>query len=174
MHCWRWSTANSSPCASPTRSAISPNGWTDASTTRMPGGRARNCGRRSRRGRSSTSRPARAPYPRSCASSCAPTRWRVRAAGGRHPGRLRLLRSARNDKKACHREERSDKAISRVWLGPLPVADKPQAGVAANLVDDLQDALAIGPVLHAELLHEPAVVDQVVAGNRLAAGLLPE
>src|ERR1700730_6560682 len=170
MHCWRWSTANSSPCASPTRSAISPNGWTDASTTRMPAGRARNCGRRSRRGRSSTSRPARAPYPRSCASSCAPTRWRVRARGGRHPGRLRLLRSARNDKKPCHCEEWSDEAISRVWLPPLPVRDERQARVAGTLVDDLQHALAIGPVLHAELLHEPAIVDQVIAGDLLASG----
>src|SRR5215467_12061867 len=47
------------------------------------------------------------------------------------------------------------------------VGDERQAGLAADLVDDLQDAFAVGPVLHAELLHEPAVVDQVITRDRL-------
>ena len=68
------------PCASPTRSAISPNGWTGASTTRTLAGRARNCGRPSRPGRCSTSRPARGHCPRSCGSSCVPIRSRTETA----------------------------------------------------------------------------------------------
>src|SRR6516165_1493923 len=54
----------------------------------------------------------------------------------------------------------------------LTVGDERHAGLAADLVDDLQHAFAVGPVLHAELLHEPAVVDQVVSGSRLPAGFL--
>src|SRR2546423_213194 len=46
----------------------------------------------------------------------------------------------------------------------LAVADERQAFLAADIVDDLQDALAIGAVLDAEFLHEARIVDQIVAG----------
>ena len=41
----------------------------------------------------------------------------------------------------------------------LAVGDERHTGVAADLVDDLQYALAIGSVLYPELLNESAVVD---------------
>src|SRR5437588_8336927 len=47
----------------------------------------------------------------------------------------------------------------------LAVGDERQAFFAADIVDDLQDALAIGAVLDAEFLHEAGIVDQVVAGQ---------
>ena len=52
--CWRWSTASGSTCACRIRSASSPSGWTAASTTRMPAGRAAACGRPTATGRRST------------------------------------------------------------------------------------------------------------------------
>ena len=51
--------------ACPIRSASTPNGWTVASTTRRPAGKARGCGRRRARARRSTSKAARAPGRRS-------------------------------------------------------------------------------------------------------------
>src|SRR5436190_24313941 len=56
----------------------------------------------------------------------------------------------------------------------LPVADEWQALLAADVVDDLQHAFAVGAVLDAEFLHQTGVVDQVVARQFLAAGLLVE
>src|SRR5215472_12132436 len=50
----------------------------------------------------------------------------------------------------------------------LPIGDGWQAGFAAGLVDDLQDALAVRQILEAELLDQPGVVDQVIAGSFLA------
>ena len=50
--------------------------------------------------------------------------------------------------------------------------DRRQALLAAHLVDDLQHALAVGAVLHPELVDEAAVVDQVIARDFLAAAVL--
>ena len=79
-------------------------------------------------------------------------------AASRPAGAVRSLRYARNDEKEGHCERyRNDGAI---WSFPrLTVGDERQAGLAADLVDDLQYAFTIGAILHAELLHEPAVVD---------------
>ena len=59
MRCWRWSTTSSWSFACRIQSAISPNGWTGASTIPTPAGKGNRCGRHIRRERCSTSRPAR-------------------------------------------------------------------------------------------------------------------
>src|SRR5271166_6436177 len=47
-----------------------------------------------------------------------------------------------------------------------------QPGFTAYFVDDLQYTLAIRAILHAKFLNQPAIVDQVVARDLLAAGFL--
>src|ERR1700719_2128563 len=59
---------------------ISQRGWTAASTIRMPAGKAGHCGRPTRPGRCSTSKPAKALSPRWYASSSARTRSPISAA----------------------------------------------------------------------------------------------
>ena len=54
------------------------------------------------------------------------------------------------------------------------VGDRRQTLFAAHFVDDLQHALTIRAVLDAEFLDEATIVDQVVARQLLAAGLLVE
>src|SRR5580700_3252811 len=41
-------------------------------------------------------------------------------------------------------------------------------------IDDLQNTLPVGPVLHTEFLHKPRVIYQVVPRDFLAAGVLVE
>ena len=62
----------------------------------------------------------------------------------------------------------------RTAFGPLPVADRRLAFFGADFVDDLQDAFAVGAELHAEFLHHPAVVDQIIARPFPAAGFVVE
>src|SRR4029077_1718934 len=138
-----------------------PRVWTAASTTPMWAGRAAGCGRRVATGHRGSRKVARAPCRSPSISSFAPTRSRIEIAAA-----LAMTQ------KEGHCEERSNEAIRP--FRQLPVGNLRQAGLVADLVDDLQYALAIRPVLHAELLHQPAVVDQVIAGNRLAAGCLVE
>src|ERR1700759_1179027 len=57
-------------------------------------------------------------------------------------------------------------------VGRLAVGDGRQAGFAAGIVDDLQYALPVGQILQPEFLDQPGVVDQVIAGGLLAAGLV--
>src|SRR5262249_33551286 len=58
--------------------------------------------------------------------------------------------------------------------GDLAVADKRQALLAADVIDDLQDAFAVRAILDAKFLHEARIVDQVVARELRAASLLLE
>src|SRR4029079_3213355 len=59
-------------------------------------------------------------------------------------------------------------ATTRGTSRRISAGDSGQTDLVADVVDDLQHALAIRQVLHAELLHEAGVVDQVVAGNCLS------
>src|SRR5215471_1107099 len=54
------------------------------------------------------------------------------------------------------------------------VGDGREARFAAGVVDDLQDALAVRKILQPELLDKAGIVDQVIAGGSLAAGLVIE
>src|SRR5690349_3828447 len=57
---------------------------------------------------------------------------------------------------------------------PSSASDEGQTDLAADIVDDLQHALTIWQILHAEFLHEPCVVDQVIPGGLPAAGFTLE
>src|ERR1700747_2757856 len=56
----------------------------------------------------------------------------------------------------------------------LPVGDWRQTGLATRVVDDLQYSLPVRQVLEPKFLDQSRVVDQVIAGGFLTAGLVIE
>src|SRR6516162_2737120 len=124
-----------------------------------------------RPGRCSTSRPARGRCRKSCGSSCAPIRLRSRPSPAGAAGALIASHPFPHQRAG---EGMGGGAERGPDEGDLPIANERQAGLTADLVDDLQYPFAIGSVLYPELLNESAVVDQIISGNRLAAGLLVE